>query len=147
MPNDWENISEDEILNFDGANTGQMARYERIMRNKTNKALLDVRMGLHDVKKATIKSSEKIEAALQKAEKSSTKFQKATIILTVVIAVATVLYTVVTWQAVQVDKEANDIQRKFLEFQQERLAEISSQSLKSSNSSVMTDDELNILNK
>lgn len=130
MPKDWKNISEDDILNFDGAHTGQMAQYERIMRNKTNNALMEVRMGLHDVKKATIQSSEKIEAALQEAERSSRKFKKATIALTIVVAVATVFYSVVTWQAVQVDKESNQIQREILEFQRGTVAAPSNQPLK-----------------
>ena len=130
MPTDWRDISEDEILNFDEAHTGKMAKYERIMRNKTNTVLMEVRTGLHDAKEATIQSSEKIESALREAERSSGKFQKATIALTIVIAFATIFYTAVTWQAVQVDKEANQIQREMLEFQRSVVPASSNKPLK-----------------
>lgn len=115
MPKDWKEISTDELLNYDHANTGEMARYDRIMRHNSTVALLNVREGLHDLKKGTMVSAEKIEKALLEAEKSNTKFQRATIVLTIVIAIATIIYTIVTWQSVQVGRDANDIQRAQME--------------------------------
>ena len=127
MPTDWKNITEDELLNNDTGSDGHIARYDRIIRKKTNDSLMQVWAGLHDVKVATIQSSEKIVSALNKAEESSSKFQKATIALTIVIAVATVIYTCITWQAVQVGKEANKIQLQLLQLQ---LQNSSNQALK-----------------
>jgi len=39
MPKDWKQINIDEILNFNHADTGLMAQYERIMRQKEIEAL------------------------------------------------------------------------------------------------------------
>ena len=127
MP-DWTEISEDDLLNYGEAHTGQMARYDRIMRRNTNIELRNVHAGLHDVKVATMKSAEKIEAALKDAEKSSNKFQKATIALTLVIAIATAIYTWVTWISVQINRDANQLQKELIEFQKK-------QSIKPSNKS------------
>lgn len=120
MPQDWTDISEDDLLNYEGGNTGQMARYDRIMRRNTNLELRNVHAGLHDVKVATIKSSERIESALKDAANSSKKFQKATIALTLVIAISTAIYTWVTWSSVQASLEANTIQKEWLELEKSR---------------------------
>lgn len=120
MPQDWTDISEDDLLNYEGGNTGQMDRYDRIMRRNTNLELRNVHAGLHDLKIATIKSSERIESALKDAANSSKKFQKATIALTLVIAISTAIYTWVTWSSVQASLEANTIQKEWLELEKSR---------------------------
>jgi uncharacterized protein HemX len=62
--------------------------------------------------------SDKLETRLIEAERiqkeaatSQTKLQRVTIALTVVIALSTVVYTWITWQSVQAQREANQIQR------------------------------------
>jgi predicted phosphoadenosine phosphosulfate sulfurtransferase len=117
MPKDWTDITDDEVLNFDGSLTAIIARYERIMDQKTINALMEVRMGLHDVKKSMHVVTDKLEARLIEAEKiqkeaatSQHKLQWVTIALTVVIALSTVAYTWITWQSVQAQREANQIQ-------------------------------------
>lgn len=118
MPKDWKDISDDELLNFNGPQTAEIARYERIMAKKTETALMEVRAGLFDVKKAMHIVTEKLEARLLETEKiqkaaatSQTKLQWVTIVLTIVIALATLTYTWITWESVQAQREANQIQR------------------------------------
>ena len=70
---------------------------------------------MHDVTDklvARLIEAEKIQNA---AAKSQSKLQFVTIALTVVIALSTVLYTWITWQSVQAQREANQIQRKILD--------------------------------
>lgn len=124
MPKDWKEISDDELLNFDGPQTAEIARYDRIMSKKTVDALMQVWAGLFDVKKSLHTVADKLEGRLLAAEKvqkeaaeSQAKLQRVAIALTVVIAISTVVYTWVTWQSVQAQREANQIQREALETQ------------------------------
>jgi hypothetical protein len=119
MLKDWKEITDDELLNFDGSQTAIIARYERIMAKKTIDALMEVRMGMHDVKKSMHTVTDKLEARLLETEKiqkevasSQGKLQRATIALTAVIALSTVFYTWITWQSVKAQREANQIQRE-----------------------------------
>ena len=119
MPTEWREIDVDEILNYSEAHTGQMSRYDRIMRQYEVDALNNVRGGLFDLKRSVHIASDKLvaqleksEAALMEANKKQGRLQTVTVILTVVIALATISYTVVTWQSVQVQREANEIQRQ-----------------------------------
>ncbi len=121
MARDWKQIDIDEILNFDEAHTGRMAQYERIMRHREIEALHSVRAGLFDVKKTIHQTSDRLEKRLEvleglqaNAAKTQGMLQRITIALTVVIALATVTYTWVTWQAVQAQREANEIQEQVL---------------------------------
>ena len=121
MAKDWKKIDIDEILNFEEAHTGHMAQYERIMRHRETQALEDLRMGLFDVKKTIHQKSDELGKRLEvlagvqaKAAKKQGMLQGIMIVLTVVIASATVAYTLVTWQAVQAQREANEIQEQVL---------------------------------
>ena len=118
MPKDWKNESIDDILNYNEAHTGRLHRYGRIMRQFEIDALKEVRAGLFDVKKAVLAASGQLgndvtdfSKTVSRATAKQGKFQKATIALTVVIALASVLYTWVTWQSVLAQREANEIQR------------------------------------
>ena len=121
MARDWKQIDIDEILNYDEAHTGHMAQYERIMRHREIEALNNVHAGLFDVKKTIHETSDRLEKRLEVIEKvqagaakTQGKLQSITIVLTVVIALATVTYTWVTWQAVQAQRDANEIQEQVL---------------------------------
>src|SRR5260221_14765614 len=114
MPKDWEEITDDELLNYEGAITAVIARYDRVMAMKMHNALGGVWGGLFDLKKTSHGATESIEARLAEAENtqraaapSQATFQGVTIWLTVVIAAATVVYTCITWQSVQAQREAN----------------------------------------
>jgi len=122
MPKDWKEIDIDEMLNFEGAHTGQMERYERIMRQKEIEAMKNVYSGLFDLQRSIHLSTEKIEARLKTFEKLLDKFsktqgwlQRITVALTIAIALSTAFYTWITWQAVQAQREANLIQEKLIE--------------------------------
>ena len=121
MPRDWKDIGLDEILNFDDAQTGRMAQFERIMRHKEIEALSKVHTGLSDLEKAIHDSSNKLEnqmkvleVKLETSAQMQNKLQKITIALTVVIAIATVAYALITWQTVTIQQETNEIQRQLL---------------------------------
>lgn len=121
MPKDWKEITDDELLNFDGPQTAEIARYERILRQRTVDALRQVWAGLFDVKKSLHIVGDKFEARMLESEKlqressaSQERLQRVTIGLTVVIAIATIVYTWITWQSVQAQREANAIQREAL---------------------------------
>ena len=133
MPKDWKDIEIDEILNFDGPQTGQMARYDRIMRQREIEVMGDVSAKLFDLKRTihqsgenldnkitefneTInRSSESLNKKIAEFDESQGKLQKITIILTIVIALSTLAYTLITWQSVKAQREANEIQRSILE--------------------------------
>lgn len=120
MSKDWKEVTDDDLLNVAGNQSAEViARYQRIMDKKTIDALMQVWMGLIDVKKSMQIASEKLEARLREAEAiqkeaatSQGKLQRVTIALTVVIAISTVAYTWITWQSVQAQREANQIQRE-----------------------------------
>ena len=121
MPTDWKDLTDDELLNFDGPQTGQIAQYERIMRQRTVNALGQVWAGLFDVKRSLHIVGEKFEARMVEAEKierkssaSQRRLQQVAIALTIVIAGSTVVYTWITWQTVEAQREANAIQREAL---------------------------------
>jgi hypothetical protein len=114
---DWKKIKIDAILNYTDANTGQMNRYDRIMRQYEIEALSNVRAGLFDLKKSVhhVGSSlaeriESFENATTKATQRQGKLQVVTVWLTIVIALSAVGYTWVTWESVQVQRESNRIQ-------------------------------------
>ena len=88
MSKDWKDVTDDELLNFGGSQSAEViARYQRIMDKKT----ID---------------------AMNNAAASQRKLQWVTVALTVVIAISTVAYTCITWQSVQAQREANQIQRE-----------------------------------
>ncbi len=45
MKTDWTTISTDDLLNWDGAQTDQIARYDRIMRHRETVTLENVNQG------------------------------------------------------------------------------------------------------
>ena len=118
MPKDWKDISDDEILNYNEAHTGQMARYGRISEKRTQNALGKVEQELSTLTKASQTSTDRLVdvgnrliTSIEADSKAQAKYQKAIVALTVVIAIATVAYTVITWQSVGVMRDANELQR------------------------------------
>ena len=91
------------------------------MRFKEIDALFQVHGGLFDLKRALFQVTEKLEERLgglgqlqEKTAAAQRRLQKIALALTVVIALATVSYTWVTWQTVRMQQEANEIQREAL---------------------------------
>ena len=117
MKTDWTKIKIDELLNWVGGQTDQIARYDRIMRHRETVELENVRHALLDLNGAMHKSTKRLETSINEAAKKQERAQKVGIALTVVIAIATVAYAGTTWLSVQTQREANEIQRELLESQ------------------------------
>ena len=127
MPKDWKEIPDDEILNFEGADTAKMARYERIMQKKSIDAVLGLRdklVGLMDtIYRASQGLKEKTDQLFLlygEISRSQGRQQNILIGLSIVVAISTAVYTWITWQSVTAMREANEIQHQFLEFEKLR---------------------------
>lgn len=124
MPKDWKEISDDEILNFAGPQTAEIARYERIMQKRSIDAVVGLRDKVTGLMETVYRASqgfqEKSDHLLdlyERISKAQGRQQLVLVILTVVVAVSTVAYTWITWKSVAAMREANEIQRRLLEFQ------------------------------
>jgi hypothetical protein len=121
VPKDWRQISDEEILNFDGPQTAEIARYERIMRQRSVEATRSLRDGLAGLMETIYRASqllkERADALLNEQKASAAtqgRQQKLVIALTVVIAAATAMYTWITWESVKAMREGNAIQKELL---------------------------------
>jgi hypothetical protein len=124
MPKDWKDISSDEILNFDGAQTAIMARYERIMQQRSIDAVIGLRDKVTGLMETIYRASQALQDKTDKLlglydriSSAQGRQQKIVIGLTIVLAVSTALYTWITWQSVAAMREANEIQRELLQLQ------------------------------
>ncbi|WP_196161326.1 hypothetical protein [Reinekea sp. G2M2-21] len=116
MPKNWNEIETDDILNFHGAQTADIARYQRIMEFKNIQALSELRAGLFELQKTIHIVGDKAEERLKSVEQSQKSASEAqgkmnaiTIALTVVIALSTAVYTWITWESLKVQKDSNRI--------------------------------------
>lgn len=114
MKTDWTTINTDDLLNWDGAQTDQIARYDRIMRHRETLALENVSNAMFDLKSAMHKSTKRLETSIDTAAEKQGRLQLLGIVLTVVIAFASIAYAVTTVLSVQAQREANAIQRELL---------------------------------
>lgn len=128
MPKDWKDLTDDEILNFDGAHTAKMSQYDRIMRQKNIMALNSLRdkvAGLietiYRASQGTQKKAENLISLFEKSAKSQSRQQIMIIFLTVVIVVCTISYTLITYQSVSAMRDSNRIQIQMLELEKEQL--------------------------
>ena len=124
MPKDWKEISNDEILNFDGSQTAIMARYERIMQQRSIDALTGLRDKVTGLMETIYRASqgiqEKTDRLLElydRISRSQARQQAVLIALSVVVALSTAVYTWITWQSVAAMRDANEIQRQLLRLQ------------------------------
>ena len=140
MGKNWNEISDDEILNFEGAQTGEMARYERIMQHKTILALNNAKdqlnglmqtiyrfsQGLQDTINSSTKemksSTDQLISLYDKVSQDQGKQQKVLVALSIVVSLSTAIYTAITWQSVTAMNEANSIQRQFLDLEKAKLS-------------------------
>ncbi len=136
MPKNWTEITTDEILNYDRAETAVMAQYERIMSQKMRETTIELNKGVNvlgdkvtaaanamvDTLSKTNRfihnSSEEIIKSNLKISEAQGKLQKMSIVLSVVICLATIAYVFITWKSVSTMQEANLIQKELLAFQQ-----------------------------
>jgi len=124
MPKDWKEISNDEILNFDGSQTAIMARYERIMQQRSTDAVIGLRDRITGLMETIYRASQGIQEKTDKLlelynriSRSQARQQVVIIVLSVVVAFSTAAYTWITWQSVAAMREANEIQRQLLQLQ------------------------------
>lgn len=124
MPKDWKDISDDEILNFAGPQTAEIARYERIMQKRSIDAVVGLRDKVTGLMETVYRASQgfqeksdKLLDLYERISKAQGRQQLVLVILTVVVAASTVAYTWITWQSVAAMREANEIQRQLLELQ------------------------------
>lgn len=129
MSKDWENLDEDQMLNYDEAHTGNMARYERIMSRRLRDAITSLASMVASVSDALSrtnqhihKEAEKLTDTLKAIDASQGRFNKVSIWLTATIAGATLLYVVITGISVSVMSKANVIQLEMLENQKNEMA-------------------------
>ena len=125
MAHDWKELSTDTILNFDGSQTAIMARYERIMQQRSTEAVIGLRDKVTGLMETIYRASQGLQEKTDKLldlydriSRSQARQQKVVIGLTVVLALSTTIYTLITWQSVSAMREANDIQRQLLQLQQ-----------------------------
>jgi hypothetical protein len=124
MPKDWKEISTEEILNFDGSQTAIMARYERIMQQRSIDAVISLRDKVTGLMETIYRASqgiqEKTDKLLELYDRISRfqgRQQVVLIALSVVVALSTATYTWITWESVAAMREGNEIQRQLLELQ------------------------------
>jgi hypothetical protein len=124
MTKDWKEIPDDEILNFEDAHTGKMARYERIMQKKSIEAVAGLRDKVTGLMETVYRASQGLQdktnelmSLYEKISHTQGRQQKMLITLSIVVAVSTAAYTWITWQSVTAMREANEIQRQFLELE------------------------------
>lgn len=127
MPKNWNEIPDDEILNFEDAHTGKMARYERIMQQKSIQATIGLRDKVTGLMETIYRASQGLKekttdliSLYEKISNAQSRQQKILIALSIVIAASTSVYTVITWQSVATMREANEIQRQFLELEKSK---------------------------
>lgn len=119
MAKDWKEITTDELLNFDGPQTAEIARLDRIIQHRTSESLKEFQSELSSTANRIGHSTDRMVGVgnrliktIEEQGKVQRKQQSAIVGLTVVIAVATVAYVGITWLSVQAMREANEIQRK-----------------------------------
>ena len=121
MTQPWERITDDELLNYDRPNTAEIAQYDRIMTHKLRSTIMLLNQGLSSALAQTNQrihdESGKIIRSNLEIAKSQERLQRWSVILSIVIAVATSAYVWVTYLSVAAAREANTIQREMLTFQ------------------------------
>jgi hypothetical protein len=126
MPRDWKDLTDEEVLNFDGPQTAEIARYDRILQKRSIDAMLALTSGLSGLGDTIYKMhqglKDKADEAFKIYERESraeARRQKSVVWLTIVIAVSTVVYTGITAASVLATRQANQIQRDALDWQKQ----------------------------
>ena len=104
MPREWKDITIDENLNYEGAQTAEIARYDRIMQHRTNEAM----NGLANRLDQAIDT-------MKFAGIAQGKQQSAMIWLTIALVFCTIAYTLTNIFSVLELSKSNDIQGRVAE--------------------------------
>ena len=139
MPKNWTEYTEDDLLNFDGPQTAEIARCDRIIQKHSidamhglkdrlaglSETLTDVGTRLTDLgdnvalmhEGLTEKANEAFKL-YQRELKAQEKQQNAIRWLTIIIAASIVVYSLITGASVWATIQSNHIQREMLELQE-----------------------------
>ena len=117
MPKDWDELTNDEILNFEEAHTGKMARYERVMQQRNIESTNLLKDKITGLTETIYRASQGLQDKYEAFSLSQAKQQNKIFWLTVVIALSTAVYTVITWQSVTAMNKSNNIQRQLLQIE------------------------------
>jgi hypothetical protein len=119
MTKDWKELLDEEIFNYDGSPPGEIARLDRVMRQRTVASLKEVKTELHQLADSVGTSTDRFVGVgnrlietIESESRSQARQQRAIIWLTVVIAIATVAYVIATWVSVQAMQEANELKHQ-----------------------------------
>lgn len=118
MSTDWKDISDDELLNFDGSQSKEViARYERIMQKRSIDKITGLMETIYRASQGFQEKTDQLLALYNRISAAQSRQQCVLIFLSLVVAASTAAYTWITWQSVAATREANEIQRQLLEFQ------------------------------
>jgi len=131
MPTDFKAISEEEMLNYEGATTAVMDRYRRIMQHRSNEAAHQLARQLNGVTETVYRAAQgaqtkadqfiakademiaKADEAIASAKATASeqrKQQRAMTALTVALVVSTFAYTYINWRSMREASRGNQIQ-------------------------------------
>jgi len=126
MNENWRKISTDEILNTLVPQVGdgeeEAARFGRIMKHRNNLALHEVSGNLKGLMETIYKASQNIDDSFQGFKVEQKRQDRFMLGLTIVIAIATILYTGITAWSVYTMQESNQIQAELLRLEQRKVS-------------------------
>ncbi len=122
MSSRWNEISNDELLDYDGPTTAQIARYERIIIHRLRNAvdsmsekLVALGHTLEQTNKTLASSIDRAIFSQENLSRTQKRQQRSLVLLTSIIALATVVYAGVTILQVRAQHNANRIQEYVLD--------------------------------
>lgn len=126
MPNNWQDITDDDILNFEGPQTAEIARYERIMQKRAIDAMLGLKghvtglgVTIYTMHQGLKDKADEAFKLYERESQAQARQQRAVWWLTIVIAASTFLYTVITAVSVYATFQATQIQRDAFDWQKQ----------------------------
>ena len=127
MNADSKDDSDEVIVNFTGARDNPTtARYERILQKRLTDAVRELKDKLTGLVETIYRASQglqeksdRLSTLYERFSRSQGRQQLALIILSVVVAISTAVYTWITWQSVVAMREANEIQRQLVTLQKQ----------------------------
>lgn len=121
---DWEKISDDALLKHLAFDSAEASRCERILRHKATVAVKDLAeklggvMGsVHRLAQLLGEKAGEMQRQAKDSARAQGRQQAALIFLSLVLAASTALYTWITWEAVEAQRQSNEIQRQLLDLQ------------------------------
>jgi len=130
---DPDTISDKELVDYTGTpNTVPTAQIERLIQIRTKNALIDlgeqVKSLATTIYHASQSVQDKADSLIQLYNKISSgqaRQQTVVIVLTIVIAISSALYTWITYVSVQAMREANEIQHELLQLERKQFEKVS----------------------